>query len=291
MVMRKLIIILALILLISITNGLRIDFKGYSGGNITIEILSLNTQMLENFTVQNSSVCLNLPNGSYHIVIRYNGLEYFKRVDIPRESSIQVNFNRTKNLSALIISSYHFIVDREDGNYVVIEMVKFKNTGNSFFSGNIEKKLPKKFWNLMVDRGHILIPYKNLSVNDSTILIENAFLQPNGSFVLAYIYNTRNPEIVLDYNVKNLSVIFPKDLKVSLPSNFSFNGEIKSRDGKIYYIYSASNVKEGVIKLRISENREKTYVLILVITTFLISTAILYILEKKSESDKSDWEI
>ncbi len=282
---------LAIALITNTATCFKIIFNGYSAGNITIEILSLENRNLESFLIRNNSINLNLQNGSYHIVVRYNGMSYFKKIEIPKDKILRINFERSKNLSSLIITDYHFVIDKERGKYVVIEMVKFKNIARSFFSGDIVKKLPPDSKQIAINENYISIPYENLSIINNTILIKNASIQPNGSFVLAYIYNTKNPEIIADYKIVNLSVIFPKNLKVKLPKNFSFQGEIKSRDGKIYYVYSAKDIR-GILKIEISEERKESLAFLLVVIALFTTTTILYIVERgvKKEKEGDRWD-
>ncbi|WP_456370191.1 hypothetical protein [Geoglobus sp.] len=248
--MRKFALILGLMLVISGANAFEIIIEGYDGGNVTVRLIPMGNGSMENVTVQDNVVTLqNLTNGSYHVVVAYKDMQYLGSVVIPDNESLVVNFTTVSDPSVLKIDNIHYIVNYQNDGLVILEVINFENTADSYYRGDIIKRIPKNATHVVIDDAGLIqagVAYENLTQEGDRIVIKNATVQPHGVFSLAYIYFPSGElEIIADYPTDIIRVIHPTFIKVSAPEVFSEETQFADANGQVFAVLKATNITKG----------------------------------------------
>lgn len=248
--MRKFALILGLLLIISAAGAFEIKIEGYEGGNVTVRLIPIGNGSAENITVQDNVITLqNLTNGSYHVVVTYRDMQYIGNIVIPGNESLVVNFTQTSDQSVLKIDNIHYIVNYQNEGFVILEVINFENTANSYYRGDIIKKIPPDATHVVVDDAGLKqagVVYENITQEESAIIIKNATVQPHGVFSLAYIYFPSGDfKIIVDYPTDIIRIIHPSQIKVTAPNQFVQETQFADANGQVFTVLKATNVTEG----------------------------------------------
>lgn len=248
--MRKFALILGLMLVISGANAFEIIIEGYDGGNVTVRLIPMGNGSAENITVQDNVITLqNLTNGSYHVVVTYKDMQYIGNIAIPDNESLVVNFTTIDDPSVLKIDNIHYIVNYQNDGLVIFEVINFENTADSYYRGDIIKRIPQNATHVVIDDSGLIqagVAYENLTQDRDQIVIKNATVQPHGVFSLAYIYfPSGDLEIIADYPTDIIRIIHPTFIRVSAPEVFSEETQFADANGQVFAVLKATNITKG----------------------------------------------
>jgi len=248
--------LLGVLALIYISNALEITIDGYTGGNVSINMIPVaNSTFFENVTAHNNTVRIqDIPNGSYYVVVKYGGKQYVTSISIPEDSKLRINFGETDDINFLRIGSIHFILNTAQNTFAVMEVINFENTADRYFHGDIIKKIPEGASHVVVDEQSLMesgMTFDNLIQKNDSIVIKNATVQPNGIFSLAYLYFPSNSiQLVVDYPAGVVRIIHPVGIKITAPSMFKQETQIQDAQGTVFNVLRANNLSRGVYEIK-----------------------------------------
>lgn len=248
--MRKSALILGLLLIISAASAFEIRIEGYDGGNVTVRLIPMGNGSAENITVQDNVITLqNITNGSYHVVVTYKDMQYIGNIIIPDNESLVVNFSWTSDPSVLKIDNIHYIVNYQNEGFAILEVINFENTADTYYRGDIIKKIPPDATHVIVDDSGLKqagVVYENVTQEGDAIIIKNATVQPHGMFSLAYIYfPSGDLRIVVDYPTDIIRIIHSAQIEVTAPNQFVQETQFADANGQVFTVLKATNVSKG----------------------------------------------
>ncbi len=253
--MKRLVFVLAFLMLIFSAEAFEITLNGYTGGNVTVNLISMNNSTFsQNITVQESTINIqNITNGSYHLIVSYGAKRFISTISIPENSSVRVDFSETNDSKVLKVDNIHFILNMQQDGFAVMEIVNFENTAEKYYHGDIVKKVPAGASHIVVDEQTLKqsgVVYDKIVQETGKIIIKNATVQPKGVFSLAYLYFPSDSiQLVVDYPADIVRIIHPVQIKVTPPDGFTKETQITSNQGVVFDVLKAENLKPGIYQL------------------------------------------
>ncbi len=311
-VMRVIFALIAIMLIISSVQAFEIKIDGYKGGKVSVRIIPINnTSYAKNISVESGVIRLDdMPNGSYHIIVTYKGMQFVGSIVIPENESLVVNFTSTDDAGVFRIQDMHYILGYQNGSFVIMEVINLANTAEVYFSSDLVKKIPENARHVVVNETTLAqsgVFYEGIEEGEGKIIIRNLTVPPKGFVWLAYRYFlSTNPEIVIDYPAERVRIISPVEISVSVPSEFSKETQIRNDRGQVFDVYKAEKIKKDTVirfsaeykppEIKTQEPRLKsdtTRVNPYVIAGFVLVIAgvVLFLLSGRRGGGEEEWEI
>jgi len=311
-VMRVISALIAILLIISSVQAFEVKIEGYKGGKVFVRVIPINnTSYTKNMSVEGNVVRLDeIPNGSYHLIVTYKGMQFVGNIAIPENQTLVVNFTSTDNAGVFRIQDIHYILGYQNGSFVIMEVVNLANTAEIYFSSNLIKKIPENARHVVVDEASLAqskVFYEGIEQGEGEIIIKNLTVPPKGVVSLAYLYFlSSNPEIVIDYPAETVRIISPVEISINVPSGFSKETQIRNDRGQVFDVYKASNIDKGtVIKFsaeykpsetktqepRIESDTTRLNPYVIAGFVLVIAGVVLYLLSGRRRGGEEEWEI